>query len=111
MNEDNNILENKIPEEGPNVQQSNSSKEIQVQVQEGLNQEEGNMNNITNELEDSGAEQMNEHMQKQAEELLNQGLQPDQDQEQPQNNGEEDNHEHEEQKNNEEEKKEESPNK
>ena len=67
MNEDNNILENKIPEENPNVQQSNSSKEIQVQVQEGLNQEEGNMNNITNELEESGVEQMNEHMQKQAE--------------------------------------------
>ena len=110
MNEDNNILENKIPEEGPNVQQSNTSKEMQVQVQEGLGQEEGNMNNITNELEESGVEQMNEHMQKQAEELLNQGLQPEQDQEQPQpqNNGEE---EHEEQKSNEEEKKEESPNK
>ena len=114
-NEDiNNISGNKIPEENSNIHQSNESKDM-GQGQEHLNMEEGNIQNITNELEESGEPyKLNENMKKQAEELLSQEVQQNQEQEQVPDQIQEQNdikineNDNEEQKNDEEEKKEEN---
>ena len=112
MNNMNNILDNKIPEENSNVHQSNSSKEMHGQEeeeQEEYNGQEENMENMeymSNDLESSGREQfkLNENMKKQAEEMLEQGSQEGQEQNEAEIN---ENNQQEDQKN-EEEKKEEN---
>ena len=85
-----NISQNKIPEENSNIHQSNEGMMEGGQEEEGQEEymgEEGNMENIENisELE-SDHFQMNENMQKQAEDLLQQGSPNEQVQNQEENN-------------------------